>query len=443
MPIIINANYHSYTFPITRAIDNGLTENLLLSLQVDQTYKAYIVEYTLTVDEKALLRNENTIINLEDKVNYIELNNFNNDVVFSRGTGKCYEYWIHESPWGPTIIEEVEIPCAPAGEQDNTIDAGDSADGGGNTPNDSSPVGDDNTNNPTTTDGGTQTSGDPGGDGSSGGDGNSGDGDPSGDNTPEPDDDTCIRDANGQCIGDATTPVIKEPQNVDLDEKNCEELKKLGTTIPIRQSYHDIQGKVNLDREFGYSFALNTLPVEQDLAAGNSINLNMPSGGLIYGGSHTHPFESHPDYKIFPMFSIADIYKLGEIAIKHSNPGIPKNYSIFVLTMTVKNENNSETFAIKIDAFLQFTPFLNSYFSLSKKEKRQFGKTLNKQYEYTDKHGGGNIATNYLKDLFKFMNDKNINGVSIYKATNTNLTNWEKLNYDKENNTISDPTPCN
>ncbi len=39
--------YHSYTFPITRIEGNGLVENLLLSLQIDGTYKAYLVTYDL------------------------------------------------------------------------------------------------------------------------------------------------------------------------------------------------------------------------------------------------------------------------------------------------------------------------------------------------------------------------------------------------------------
>ncbi|MEH6537450.1 MAG: hypothetical protein V7719_13715 [Psychroserpens sp.] len=35
-------NYHSYTFPLERDIDNGLMENLLLSLEDDGSYEAFL-----------------------------------------------------------------------------------------------------------------------------------------------------------------------------------------------------------------------------------------------------------------------------------------------------------------------------------------------------------------------------------------------------------------
>ncbi|MBT4996512.1 MAG: hypothetical protein HOM88_08595 [Hellea sp.] len=38
----LDATYHSYTFPIYRNTENGLLENLLLSLQPDGSYKALI-----------------------------------------------------------------------------------------------------------------------------------------------------------------------------------------------------------------------------------------------------------------------------------------------------------------------------------------------------------------------------------------------------------------
>ena len=50
-------SYHSYTFPIFRNEDNGLLENLLLSLQIDGSYKAFIVSYDLSEQEKEDLNN--------------------------------------------------------------------------------------------------------------------------------------------------------------------------------------------------------------------------------------------------------------------------------------------------------------------------------------------------------------------------------------------------
>ena len=44
------SNYHSYTFAIKREYDYGPLENLLLSVQPDLSYKAFIVKYDFTLD---------------------------------------------------------------------------------------------------------------------------------------------------------------------------------------------------------------------------------------------------------------------------------------------------------------------------------------------------------------------------------------------------------
>ena len=53
-----NGRYHSLTFPIFRLPDNNFTENLVLSLQDDDTYTAAIYTYKLTPTEKAAIEND-------------------------------------------------------------------------------------------------------------------------------------------------------------------------------------------------------------------------------------------------------------------------------------------------------------------------------------------------------------------------------------------------
>lgn len=65
--------YHSYTFPVHRESDNGLIENLLLSLQLDGSYLAYLVSYDLTEEEVAQMQNDGQI-DLKGKVNYNSVN---------------------------------------------------------------------------------------------------------------------------------------------------------------------------------------------------------------------------------------------------------------------------------------------------------------------------------------------------------------------------------
>lgn len=94
----LEGNYHSYTFPIYRDTDNGLLENLLLSLQQDGTYKAFIVSYDLTEQEKEDLDN-GLYIDLEDRSTYtlIDNNNLPSNImgkVYNECVTDSHSYWI-------------------------------------------------------------------------------------------------------------------------------------------------------------------------------------------------------------------------------------------------------------------------------------------------------------------------------------------------------------
>lgn len=67
-----DASYHSFTFPIERAIDSGILENLLFSLQTDGSYKTFIVEYNITMQEQIDIEN-GIDVDLENKINFIEI----------------------------------------------------------------------------------------------------------------------------------------------------------------------------------------------------------------------------------------------------------------------------------------------------------------------------------------------------------------------------------
>src|SRR5690606_36402862 len=181
-------------------------------------------------------------------------------------------------------------------------------------------------------------------------------------------------------------------------------------------------------------------PVEAQTANGSATEVAIPTGGSIYGGSHTHPFEANGD-KVTPMFSVSDIAKLGEIFAKSSIPASVKyqDPSKFFFTLTVKNGGSTETFAIKIDNAMQFMNFSNQYYNMTKQEKEDYSWGLDRRYIKT-REGGGSMY-DCLKDLFKFMNEKNIKGISIYQATDSNLSNWKKLTYNSENDI--DETDCN
>jgi hypothetical protein len=74
-------NYHSYTFPVFRTVKTNNIENVLLSLQADGNYKAMLVTYNLTAQERIDLDN-GININFNDKVNIYSLEDdaFVNDI---------------------------------------------------------------------------------------------------------------------------------------------------------------------------------------------------------------------------------------------------------------------------------------------------------------------------------------------------------------------------
>ncbi|MBW1299038.1 hypothetical protein [Aquimarina litoralis] len=86
--------FHSYTFPIIRENDNGLTENMVLTIQDDGSYKALLISYNLTQHELFDIKN-NMDIDLTDKVTIEEINDNNliNDVLQNK-TLNCSNDWI-------------------------------------------------------------------------------------------------------------------------------------------------------------------------------------------------------------------------------------------------------------------------------------------------------------------------------------------------------------
>jgi len=65
-----DGTYHSYTFTVYRDHDNGLLENLLVSLQPDGSYKTFLVTYDLTEKEKNDVINGIFIANINTKTTF-------------------------------------------------------------------------------------------------------------------------------------------------------------------------------------------------------------------------------------------------------------------------------------------------------------------------------------------------------------------------------------
>lgn len=94
--------YHSYTFSLETQTGNNNLENIVLSLQEDGTYNAFISSYTFTEEERIRYNNGENI-DLFDKSSITKINYSDLNISYNRGTGGCsYE----------KFEIEVEYACA-------------------------------------------------------------------------------------------------------------------------------------------------------------------------------------------------------------------------------------------------------------------------------------------------------------------------------------------
>ncbi|REE07617.1 hypothetical protein DFQ09_1183 [Winogradskyella pacifica] len=113
---ITSGNYESYTFAITRAQDNGLTENLLLSKQADGSYKAAIMSYDLNESDKQSVKNGNMPMDLASKTTVSGLQRMSSGggdsrIIFTRLDGSCYYYEVDAHSYDVVVWEIVNIDC--------------------------------------------------------------------------------------------------------------------------------------------------------------------------------------------------------------------------------------------------------------------------------------------------------------------------------------------
>ena len=179
-------DYHSYTFQMLRDSATDLIENLLLTLNQDGEYDAYVVSYDLTEEQKQLLIGSTTL-ELTDYATFTKLEDFNSEdflrptqeVLQDHISGYCYVETTETSrATGWEIVVREEVPC----------DNGGGGSGGGSSGGLGGGLGDGDAFDDDFPDGG-------GGSGS-GGSGSAG----------TPDNGNCLVGPNGYCVVLITTP---------------------------------------------------------------------------------------------------------------------------------------------------------------------------------------------------------------------------------------------
>lgn len=451
-------DYHSYTFFIYRDNYNGYVENITLSLNADSTYESKLVQYPL---------NENGSLDLSGalitNIGGIDSNSlFRNDPYCRDG------YYIeldYIDAYGNEYDDSIDcpsingVPCdvliiwVPCPDNAN-INAGDSTnnDGSGNDNGNGSTNGDNDSggssNGDTNGSNGNNNPGDGGSNNNPPGGGGSGDGsNPQGDtntngnnnsdDNTQNDDDDCVLDSDGNCINDMTSPVLPKAH-----QKNCTELAQLGNTPAILNSFNDLGNKVNditIQREFGYKYTEEQNPSELPLINGDPLHVKPQFGNDIYGLAHTHPQKAYGGQVVYPMFSMDDIFNLGVIANTFDNQP-NSDFSKVFFSLTVKGSNGPETFALKVNNFFSLSAFTNSFSS----RQIEWNKKLNDRYNEISENNGGNVTQNYLQALFEFLQEENIplDAFDIYRATNSDHTDWKKQSYNSSDNSITE-VDCN
>ncbi len=296
---IENGEYHSYTLLVYRGFQTELTENLLLSLQSDLTYKAFIVSYDFTGEEKQMVEN-GQYVSLTDKVAFTPLENFDTDeitnelsrVYYNAAMDYCYEL-VEETSRGTgwTILVKKQIPC----ETENIADDPISGSGSG-----SSGSGSEDPTDGEDPYNGSLGGGSPNGDNTYNPDSDNNDDTNSDENTEQLDD--CLQtDENGNCIGNATMPLVKTKDD-DCDTSK-EDLKEVFPDT----SDDRLQEIVDAINEHGKDFGIDTKEKLQHFIsqAGHesanftgfteNLNYRIKKLGINYWKSKFNPYTAYID----------------------------------------------------------------------------------------------------------------------------------------------------
>lgn len=446
--------YQSLSFPVYWDKENGYVENLFLHPHKNG-YLAFLMRYNLTPTDIINLDDGKIVDNLTSKMQYTPLTDFDitdlgvdytNAIETNGYTGTIILYegqcWRINHVWGDdegkVWYNIVLCPGCECGQNGSGSGGSGSNSGGGISYAQYYAIVD-------LSSGG----GGSGGGSSGGGSGGGGGGHDPSDGFTNPFNPIKFEDVEPQellmpgLFNPHPIVGVVSPNKPDPHKKNCEELKKMMEDQNLNNAINALKTKTNDPRdEFGYSLSEGALPNPlEKTQTSRGAGVKMRSGGTIFGIIHTHPDHSGPDQHT-PMFSTPDIIALYVLAKNYSNPDIPaetvKEYSKFVLTLTVKGgSSGTSTYALKIENWTEFSKFVDDYKAMSSEARRVFNLNLAVIYS---RQPSNYSPTDYLRVLFKYMNDKGIKGLAIYKA-NDDLTEWEKQVYNPNSNIITSQ-PC-
>ena len=435
--------YHSYTFPVSRSVDNGLLENLLLSLQNDGTYKSILIAYDVTEIEKKMMLNDE-LVDLDGKTSFTILHNQDWANNMNKSIGE---------PDNMCMSYTMTVPRCSFGGLHSATDIENNVNNGANCK--SKPLG--GVAEPYMTFYFTECEGRQAGSpgdaytpppyddfGNYTGLGSPRDREPSGpstgndgqqppddeDNTNDPDplegNDNCVQqDHNGNCVKEMTAPIDNQTR------KDCDELKKLADPLSLNiKAYVDtLKTKTGLSKEYAVSFQkiqgigpMRNGPQPGGIAEGISKTESTAyTGTLWYGSVHTHPVGSDP------MFSWTDVSLL-----RDTYRDITSAFQSEVFIMIVNNDGS--VYALKISSYAALDRMVESVLN-STDGSTEKNKLENLNLELGDLNAkDGDLERVFLNEFKDF-------GISMYRATDDTMTNWNKLSLN--NNSVQEEDACN
>ncbi|WP_299116175.1 hypothetical protein, partial [uncultured Winogradskyella sp.] len=238
-------------------------------------------------------------------------------------------------------------------------------------------------------------------------------------------------------IASLTSPVGKKVGAASNETDNCKSLKDLRKTdslsLNIKSIIDQLRLKTNekeewyqeVKRQFGET-DYETFLVSGGIKKGVNDKKSKFTTGIFYiGVIHTHPEGKKP------MFSWTDLQAVREIYREVGAFGKDHVFNICV-------NHNGTVYALKVDDYEALNAKIESDWANARgnndvKKRKNIEYELGKAYKNDD-----NIERAFLR---KFKN----HGISLYKAADENISNWNKLELDNPNSRNSEVNilPCN
>lgn len=432
-------NYHSYSFPITRDTipEDNKVENLLLSLNEDGTYSAFILKYDFTKEEYATI----TQSILETRTTTYTPIDFDTSVFYNGEFAKlvyeCVEIWewvmIDPGDEGQLVgadeAEQWTMGWALTGLSCGFYDDGTSG---------TSTTGTTNTNS----------------------DGDAAGGSPDGtDQTTN--EETDLNDEHGEF---ASSPAI-EDQGIDQNHlNNCNELHKFSTESAIVEKIDELKNSLNDNIEKGHFIRANpNSPYFTTLATqanDDCLNIRMSKNVLVYAMIHTHPTGCNGSQ---PMFGPGDLHSLYSLS-QTFDPSLLPELGLGTKSLAIYMIVPDYIYAIKIDDLNKINK-LGEIFNIRnedgtinevrKRRRDKFSKDLEDKYDKVS-NSGTSVGShfNLAEKLIKFIDNKDL-GISIYnsklsdinydpnKPQDMQTSNWRKFILKENGELDINSNPCN